>query len=112
MNGKPWKRQDNEESSLSIGDGGRKKRRDHGCRIPATNDSYENQRSYKKYTVAVVCAMGFEMSVIRYMLDREYPRLLTKQGDANLDVLGELWLPSQLPISQRLIPSRPQQGSL
>jgi ankyrin repeat protein/nucleoside phosphorylase len=38
----------------------------------------------------MVCAMGFEMSAVRYMLDDEHPRLPTKQGDLNLYVLGEL----------------------
>src|ERR1700722_15722053 len=47
-------------------------------------------RGYEDYTVAVVCAMGFEMSAVRYMLDREHPRLPTKQGDSNMYVLGEL----------------------
>lgn len=47
-------------------------------------------RGYEDYTVAVVCAMSFEMSAVRYMLDREHPRLHTQQRDSNLYVLGEL----------------------
>lgn len=45
---------------------------------------------HESYTVAVICAIGFEMSAVRYMLDREHPRLPPKQGDSNLYVLGEL----------------------
>lgn len=89
MNGGPRKRQYDEESSLSIRDGGKKRRGDE-YRIPATDDPCETQRSYEEYTVGVVCAMGFEMSAVRYMLDCEHPRLPTKRGDANLYVLGEL----------------------
>lgn len=56
---------------------------------------------YETYTVAVICAIGFEMSAVRYMLDCEHPRLPSKEGDPNLYVLGELsghnvvlaWLP-------------------
>ncbi|EHK21282.1 uncharacterized protein TRIVIDRAFT_192299 [Trichoderma virens Gv29-8] len=39
--------------------------------------------SYERYTVAVVCAMSMEMSAVRYMLDKEHPRLQQKQGDFN-----------------------------
>ncbi|GIJ87104.1 hypothetical protein Asppvi_006007 [Aspergillus pseudoviridinutans] len=46
--------------------------------------------NYEDYTVALVCAMSFEMSAIRYMLDQEHVRLPTKQGDSNIYVLGEL----------------------
>jgi nucleoside phosphorylase len=54
------------------------------------NGEGRRQRIYEEYTVAVVCAMSFEMSAVRYMLDREHPRLPTKQGDSNIYVLGEL----------------------
>ncbi|KAF3074315.1 hypothetical protein CFAM422_003724 [Trichoderma lentiforme] len=47
--------------------------------------------SYESYTVAVICAMSFEMSAFRYMLDREHPRLQRKEGDFNTYVLGELY---------------------
>ncbi|KAJ0165377.1 hypothetical protein CTA2_11450 [Colletotrichum tanaceti] len=47
-------------------------------------------RTYERYTVAVVCAIEFEMSAVRYMLDREHPSLPTKEGDSNIYVLGEL----------------------
>ncbi|TLS22163.1 uncharacterized protein PpBr36_09789 [Pyricularia pennisetigena] len=43
------------------------------------------------YTVAVICAIGFEMSAVRYMLDKEHPRLPRKdEGDSNMYTLGEL----------------------
>lgn len=45
---------------------------------------------HEAYTVAVVCAIGYEMSAVRYMLDKEHPRLPTKDGDSNVYVLGEL----------------------
>ncbi|KAK7952733.1 uncharacterized protein PG986_008461 [Apiospora aurea] len=57
--------------------------------------------SYEDYTVAIVCAIDFEMSAVRYMLDKEHESLPTKDGDSNLYILGELsghrvalaWLP-------------------
>ncbi|KAK4059096.1 hypothetical protein Trihar35433_11192 [Trichoderma harzianum] len=49
------------------------------------------EMSYESYTVAVICAMSFEMSAFRYMLDREHPRLQRKEGDLNTYVLGELY---------------------
>jgi ankyrin repeat protein/nucleoside phosphorylase len=86
----PEGRRYNEEGSLSVTDGSRKKRRGYdGSPIPSTNNC-ANQWTYNDYTVAVVCAMGFEMSAVRYILDDEHPRLPTKQGDSNLYVLGEL----------------------
>ncbi|KAH8660559.1 nucleoside phosphorylase domain-containing protein [Xylariales sp. PMI_506] len=45
---------------------------------------------HEDYTVAVVCAMSFEMSAIRYMLDEEHPRLPQKEGDSNLYTLGRI----------------------
>ncbi|RYP54111.1 hypothetical protein DL768_001113 [Monosporascus sp. mg162] len=53
-------------------------------------DTQKNSSSYDDYTVAVVCAMTFEMSAVRYMLDREHPRLRSQQGDSNIYVLGTL----------------------
>lgn len=47
-------------------------------------------RRYGDYTVAVICATGFEMSAVRYMLDREHPRMRTKQGDSNIYILTSL----------------------
>jgi len=48
------------------------------------------QMAYGDYTVAVICAIGFEMSAVRYLLSREHPRLPTQPGDSNMYVLGEL----------------------
>lgn len=42
------------------------------------------------YTVAIVCAIEFEMSAVRYMLDKEHSRLPSSQGDSNDYILGEL----------------------
>ncbi|KAL6895022.1 nucleoside phosphorylase domain-containing protein [Trichoderma evansii] len=50
-----------------------------------------NNLSYEDYTLAFVCAMSFELSAVRYMLDREHPRLCRKEGDSNTYVLGELY---------------------
>lgn len=47
-------------------------------------------KSFNDYTVAIVCAAGFEMSAVRYMLDLEHPNLPTKKGDSNIYVLGQL----------------------
>ncbi|KAK6851588.1 hypothetical protein PG995_011713 [Apiospora arundinis] len=46
--------------------------------------------TYEDYTVAIVCAIGFEMSAVRYMLDKEHPRLPARDGDSNMYTLGEL----------------------
>ncbi|KZL72126.1 pfs domain-containing protein [Colletotrichum incanum] len=46
--------------------------------------------THEEYTIAIVCAMSFELSAVRYMLDQEHPRLPTKDGDSNIYVLGEL----------------------
>lgn len=54
-------------------------------------DETKSKLSYDSYTVAIVCAMSFEMSAVRYMLDKEHPRLQRKEGDTNIYVLGELW---------------------
>ncbi|KAK2052001.1 purine and uridine phosphorylase [Colletotrichum caudatum] len=50
----------------------------------------DGPRTYERYTVAVVHAIEFETSAVRYMLDREHPSLPTKEGDSNIYVLGEL----------------------
>lgn len=57
--------------------------------------------AYEKYTVAIVCAIDFEMSAVRYMLDKEHPHLPTRDSDSNEYILGEIsghnvalaWLP-------------------
>lgn len=55
-----------------------------------SNPSNNSPRRHEEYTVAVICAIGFEMAALRYMLDREHLRLPPKQGDSNMYVLGEL----------------------
>ncbi|KPM45222.1 hypothetical protein AK830_g1398 [Neonectria ditissima] len=47
-------------------------------------------KTHDEYTVAVVCAMSFEMSAVRGMLDHEHPRLRGKDGDPNNYILGEI----------------------
>ncbi|OAQ63060.1 PFS domain-containing protein [Pochonia chlamydosporia 170] len=54
--------------------------------MPAKNGV---SKQYEDYTVAVICAIDFEMSAVRYMLDREHNRLRPR-GDSNTYVLGEL----------------------
>lgn len=91
MNGNPQKRRNHGEWSTSITDGNRSKRRQHGGDLPSALDDHSTfQRGYNEYTVAVVCALGFEMSAVRYMLDQEHPTLPAKKGDQNIYVLGEL----------------------
>ncbi|KAH8194444.1 hypothetical protein TruAng_011388 [Truncatella angustata] len=58
-------------------------------------------KTHKDYTVAIVCAIEFEMSAVRYMLDEEHGRLPSRQGDSNDYIVGQLcghnvvlaWLP-------------------
>ena len=50
----------------------------------------EQRRSYEAYTVGIVCAIEFEMSAVRYMLDKEHVRLRRKPGESTLYILGEL----------------------
>lgn len=67
----------------------------------AMQNQNRNTNSYDDYTVSIVCAIDFEMSAVRYMLDREHSRLSNKAGDSNEYVVGELsghnvvlaWLP-------------------
>ncbi|KAI1748716.1 nucleoside phosphorylase domain-containing protein [Xylaria castorea] len=64
-------------------------------------DQARKGKTYEAYTVAVVCAIEFEMSAVRYMLDEEHQRLPNKPGDPNRYILGQLsghdtivaWLP-------------------
>ncbi|KAL2844150.1 nucleoside phosphorylase domain-containing protein [Aspergillus pseudoustus] len=46
--------------------------------------------AYENYHVGVVCALTFELSAVRYMLDLEHERLPAKQGDSNIYIPGEL----------------------
>ncbi|KAL4929767.1 nucleoside phosphorylase domain-containing protein [Aspergillus undulatus] len=50
----------------------------------------QKQLKCEDYRVGVVCALEFEMSAIRYMLDNEHSSLPSAQGDSNLYILGEL----------------------
>ncbi|KAI0972459.1 nucleoside phosphorylase domain-containing protein [Xylaria arbuscula] len=64
-------------------------------------DRTRDKKSHEAYTVAVVCAIEFEMSAVRYMLDEEHQRLPNQPGDPNRYILGQLsghdtvlaWLP-------------------
>jgi nucleoside phosphorylase len=47
-------------------------------------------RTYEDYHVGVICALAFEMSAVRYMLDLEHERLPGKDGDPNIYIVGEL----------------------
>ncbi|KAL2803349.1 nucleoside phosphorylase domain-containing protein [Aspergillus granulosus] len=89
---RPGRRRYDEEGSSP--EGSRKKRRGYdGSPIQSTNKTNKhcaNHRSHEDYTVAVVCAKGFELSAVRYMLDEEHPSLPTMPGDSNSYVLGKL----------------------
>ncbi|KAL4936537.1 hypothetical protein BDV06DRAFT_204849 [Aspergillus oleicola] len=50
----------------------------------------QKQLRCEDYKIGVICAIEFEMSAIRYMLDDEHPNLPSARGDSNLYVLGEL----------------------
>lgn len=52
-------------------------------------DGHGNPKRYEAYTVVVICAIDFEMSAVRYMLDWEHGRVRPR-GDSNMYVLGEL----------------------
>ncbi|KAI1270213.1 nucleoside phosphorylase domain-containing protein [Xylariaceae sp. FL1019] len=47
-------------------------------------------KTYTDYTVAIVCALEFEMSAVRYMLDEEHQSLPRTAGDSNNYILGQL----------------------
>ncbi|EFQ31725.1 pfs domain-containing protein [Colletotrichum graminicola M1.001] len=53
-------------------------------------DEARTPETHEEYTLVVVCAMSFEMSAVRFMLDRQHPRLRAKDGDSNMYVVGEL----------------------
>ncbi|KAK3939344.1 hypothetical protein QBC46DRAFT_342560 [Diplogelasinospora grovesii] len=54
------------------------------------SDKRNDSRGYEEYTVAVIYAINFEISTIRYILNREHSRLPTKLSDSNIYVLSEL----------------------
>lgn len=45
---------------------------------------------HEDYKVAIICALGFEMTAVRYMLDEEHSQLPTRSGDKNMYTLGKL----------------------
>ncbi|KAI2471963.1 nucleoside phosphorylase domain-containing protein [Annulohypoxylon bovei var. microspora] len=49
-----------------------------------------NSRSHDDYTVAIICAISFEMSAVRYMLEKEHPSLESEPEDSNSYVFGTL----------------------
>ncbi|KAM0270075.1 hypothetical protein ACHAQH_009533 [Verticillium albo-atrum] len=48
------------------------------------------QKTHDDYTVAIVCALSYEMTAVRYMLTTEHTRLKKKPHDDNMYVFGEL----------------------
>ncbi|KAL3478311.1 purine and uridine phosphorylase [Aspergillus californicus] len=50
----------------------------------------QKQLLCEDYRIGVICALEFEMSAVRYMLDEEHSSLPAARGDSNLYVLGEL----------------------
>ncbi|KAL7767262.1 hypothetical protein ACKLNR_001563 [Fusarium oxysporum f. sp. zingiberi] len=50
----------------------------------------DQPRDYKDYTIGMICAIEFEMSAVRYMLDKEHKRLKRKRGESTMYILGEL----------------------
>ncbi|KAJ8131351.1 hypothetical protein O1611_g2275 [Lasiodiplodia mahajangana] len=48
------------------------------------------QKTIDDYSVAILCALNLERNVVRYMLDKEHPRLSTRRGDSNSYILGEM----------------------
>lgn len=66
-----------------------------------TDREFVRHKKHGDYTVAIICAIWFEMSAVRYMLDSEHPHLPILGGDVNRYILGELsghnvaiaWLP-------------------
>lgn len=53
------------------------------------NQDISGTYNHGDYTIAIVCAMYFELSAIRYMLDREHSRLPTPDDDI-IYTFGEL----------------------
>ncbi|BCS25933.1 Pfs, NB-ARC and Ankyrin domain protein [Aspergillus puulaauensis] len=56
----------------------------------AIRNGHQKRLRYQDYKIGVICALEFEMSAIRYMLDEEHLRLPPAPGDRNLYVLGNL----------------------
>ncbi|KAL4912062.1 hypothetical protein BDW62DRAFT_206857 [Aspergillus aurantiobrunneus] len=66
-----------------------RRKRPYGQRV-AINTQPQKQLRCEDYRVGVICALEFEMSAIRYMLDNEHASLPSDRRDSNLYVLGEL----------------------
>lgn len=47
-------------------------------------------KSRQDYKVAIICAIEYEMTAVRCMLDKEHPRHRLQHGDPNMYILGEL----------------------
>jgi nucleoside phosphorylase len=60
------------------------------CLVLTDSIEADQPRDYKDYTVGVICAIEFEMSAVRYMLDREHKRLKRQRGESIMYILGEL----------------------
>ncbi|KAL3456230.1 hypothetical protein BJX64DRAFT_48158 [Aspergillus heterothallicus] len=45
---------------------------------------------HNDYAIGIICALEFEMSAVRYMLDVEHSDFDSQPGDSNMYVLGEL----------------------
>ena len=47
-------------------------------------------RAPSDYTVGIICAMSFELSAVRYMLDNEHQMLPLEEGDSTIYTLGDV----------------------
>ncbi|KAJ0155629.1 Uncharacterized protein HZ326_2033 [Fusarium oxysporum f. sp. albedinis] len=63
---------------------------DKQCVVLTDGIELDQPRDYKDYTIGMICAIEFEMSAIRYMLDKEHKRLKRKRGESTMYILGEL----------------------
>lgn len=84
------KRELHEEHPDPEADRRQKRHRGHGEHDSLAIRSHGQKRfKYEDYTVGIICALEFEMSAVRFMLDNEHPNL-NFEHDQNLYVLGEL----------------------
>ncbi|RYC97051.1 hypothetical protein BFJ63_vAg216 [Fusarium oxysporum f. sp. narcissi] len=63
---------------------------DKQCVVLTDGIELDQPRDYKDYTIGMICAIEFEMSAVRYMLDKEHKRLKRKRGESTMYILGEL----------------------
>lgn len=54
------------------------------------DDRRRSAKTAQDYTVAIVCAIEFEMSAVRYMFDEEHLRMPNAHGDPNNYILGNM----------------------